>query len=75
MTPEELASKVAVMKEHGRTTMILNVNRTPRGERMRVLPGVMGVVLSVNQEGRTNCLVQVADVEKALEKAKTHEPE
>ena len=74
MTPSELAEACAERRrfyeEHGlagEPRLALAVPRMAFGERMRVMPGVMGVVLSWNGK-ETNVLVRIRDVEKALSK-------
>lgn len=72
MSPSELVDCCAnarrAYEEHGWTSepgFVLSVPRIASGERMRVMPGVMGYVMSWNGK-ETNVRVLCRDVEKAL---------
>lgn len=72
MTPAELLDACTrqrqAYKEAGFTTepgLVLSVPRMAYGERMRVMPGLMGYVMSWNGK-ETNVRVLVKDVERAL---------
>ena len=74
MTTDELAALCVgqrrLYKEHGfkgEPGLVLSIPRIATGERMRVMPGVMGEVLSWNGK-ETNVRVLVRDIEKALTK-------
>lgn len=77
MTPDELLAACAEARrfyaERGFTSepgLALSIPRMATGERMRVLPGVMGEVLSWNGK-ETNVRVLVRDIERALTKPRS----
>ena len=74
MTPSELSTLCAdqrhAYREAGFTSepgLVFSIPRRASGERMRVIPGVMGHVLSWNGK-ETNVRVLVRDIEKVLAK-------
>lgn len=72
MTEDELADLVARTKISGQNEVVLKVMRRVKGDRVRVLPGVMGRVVQWG-DGTPNfptvCFVKVEDLERALAKA------
>jgi hypothetical protein len=52
-----------------RTLVIPKRKSPPRGERIRVMPGVLGDVMIVHDDGSMVVHVKIADVVRALERA------
>ena len=72
MTGEELISVVTRARENGQTQVVLKLSRRAKGDRVRVLPGVMGKVVAWGDgtpKFPTVCFVKVDDLERAIKKA------
>ena len=72
MTLRELELEVTRREAEGRDYMTLVVDRKsePRGRRIRVMPGVMGELLSFNVDGAVVVSVKVADLRRFLVRAR-----
>lgn len=70
MTVPELVHEVERREAEGRIHMTLVITRKsePRGRRVRVMPGVMGELLSFNAAGEVIVSVKVADVRRCLDR-------